>query len=305
VTRGAPAVIAATAVSPDAGDALRGEAAQDLTVGQSASNPPADGAGEPVSRNAVAVAAVDLALGAAGVVLEAAAVAGRGARRAAGPVIGPVAEIVMRPPVLPPRWQPARVLAALGRRGAEREAALRSDLSRILDALVPVVAEEVLRRARVADLVARYVDVDRIVATVDLDVAAARLDADAVARRVDLDAIVDRLDLTEIVLQRVDLDVLVPAVLARIDLPALAEEVIDAIDLPEIIRESTGSMASETVQGVRMQSIAADDAVGRAVDRLLLRRNRRPSGPAGAAAVAVQPGSDGRAALPHGDPGRS
>ncbi len=273
-------------------------------MGQSASNPPADGAGDPASGRAVAVAAVDVALGAAGVVLEAAAVAGRGARRAFGPVIAPVAETVMRPPVVPPRWQPAHVVAALGRRGAEREAALRRDLSRLLDALVPVVAEEVLRRARVADLVARYVDVDVIVASADLDVAAARLDADAVARRVDLDAIVERLDLTEIVLQRVNLDVLVPAVLARIDLPGLAEEVIDAIDLPEIIRESTGSMASETVQGVRMQSIAADDAVGRAVDRLLLRRNRRPSGPAGAAAV-VQPGSDGGAAMPSGDPGRS
>jgi len=301
--------VIAHGASPAAGDVLRGRAAQDLTVGQSASNPPADGAGDPASGKAVAVTAVDLALGAAGVVLEAAAVAGRGARRAVGPVIGPViapvAETVMRPPVLPARWQPARVLAALGRRGAEREAALRRDLSRLLDALVPVMAEEVLRRARVADLVARYVDVDVIVASVDLDAAAARLDADAVARRVDLDAIVERLDLTEIVLQRVDLDVLVPAVLARIDLPGLAEEVIDAIDLPEIIRESTGSMASETVQGVRMQSIAADDAVGRAVDRLLLRRNRRPSGPAAGAATVVQPGSDGHAAVPRGDPGPS
>jgi hypothetical protein len=73
---------------------------------------------------------------------------------------------------------------------------------------------------------------------------------------------------------------LVNAVLARIDLVGIAEEVIDAVDLPEIIRESTGSMASETVRGARMQGIHADEAVGRAVDRILLRRGRRhPGGP--------------------------
>jgi hypothetical protein len=33
-------------------------------------------------------------------------------------------------------------------------------------------------------------------------------------------------------------------------------------------------MASETVQGVRMQGIEADQRVGRAVDRLLLRHTR-------------------------------
>jgi hypothetical protein len=39
-------------------------------------------------------------------------------------------------------------------------------------------------------------------------------------------------------------------------------------------------MASDTVQGARMQSIAADEAVGRAVDRLLLRRRHVPAEPA-------------------------
>jgi hypothetical protein len=46
-------------------------------------------------------------------------------------------------------------------------------------------------------------------------------------------------------------------------------------------------MASDTVRGVRMQGINADEAVGRAVDRLLLRRGRRATeapGPAEALA---------------------
>ena len=64
--------------------------------------------------------------------------------------------------------------------------------------------------------------------------------------------------------------------LAQVDLVGLANEVIDGVDLPEIIRESTGSMASETVKGVRMQGIEADQVVGRAMDRLLLRHTPRP-----------------------------
>jgi hypothetical protein len=133
------------------------------------------------------------------------------------------------------------------------------------------------------------VDLDAVVARVDLDRAAGRIDVDAVARRLDLDAVLDRMDLTAVVLHRVDLDALVRAVLDRIDLPALAEEVIDAVDLPEIIRESTGSMASDTVRGARMQGIAADEAVGRVRDRLLLRRRPSPGQVAGPPAPDADP----------------
>jgi hypothetical protein len=126
-------------------------------------------------------------------------------------------------------------------------------------------------------VVLQRVDLETLVTAV-LD----RVDLTAVVlQRVDLEtlvtAVLDRVDLTAVVLQRVDLDALVNAVIARVDLIGLAEEVIDGVDLPEIIRESTGSMASDAVRGARMQGIAADEAVGRAVDRLLLRRkNRHP-----------------------------
>ena len=121
----------------------------------------------------------------------------------------------------------------------------------------------------------RRVDVAAVVERVDVEPVVARVDLDAAARRLDIDAVLARLDLTAIVLERVDLDAVLAAVLDRLDLVALAAEVIDGVDLPEIIRESTGSMASDTVQGVRMQAIGADEAVGRAVDRFLLRRSAR------------------------------
>jgi hypothetical protein len=76
----------------------------------------------------------------------------------------------------------------------------------------------------------------------------------------------------------VALDRMVPAVadevLARIDMAGLAEGVIAEVDLAEMIRQSTGSVASDTVRGVRLQGISGDEAVGRVVARLRLRRPR-------------------------------
>ena len=80
----------------------------------------------------------------------------------------------------------------------------------------------------------------------------------------------EQIDLTEIVLQQVDLI-------------RVAEYVVQGIDLPEIIRESTGTVASEAVRGLRMQGVDADAAVARIADRLLHRRRsrkRRHVGPA-------------------------
>jgi len=89
------------------------------------------------------------------------------------------------------------------------------------------------------------------------------------------------------------LDRLIPAVVAEllhhvdltrlvkqnVDVATLAEEVIAEIDLPAIIRDSTAAVASDTLLGVRMQSISGDEAVGRAINRLRLRLARR-TGPA-------------------------
>jgi hypothetical protein len=79
--------------------------------------------------------------------------------------------------------------------------------------------------------------------------------------------VVPRVDITGIVEKYVDID----RIAEGMDLVSLTNEVIEKVDLPEIIRESTGSVASETLRGVRMQSISGDDAVTRIVDRFRLR----------------------------------
>jgi hypothetical protein len=113
--------------------------------------------------------------------------------------------------------------------------------SRLVGAIVAAVLDEV--------------DLNGVVARVDLDAIAARIDLDAIAARIDLNAIV-----------------------ASLDLAGLTEQVIDEVDLGEIIRESSGSMATETVDALRVQGMRGDQLVSRLVDRVLFRKGERPTG---------------------------
>jgi hypothetical protein len=149
-------------------------------------------------------------------------------------------------------------------RGLAEQRRTREAAARTARALIAAVAAAVLDELDLDDVVAR-VDLDRVVERIDLNQVAARIDLDAIAARIDLDAVI----------ARVDLD----AVLARLDLPGLTEQVIDDIDLGEIIRESSSTMASETVDALRVQGMRADRLVSRVVDRILLRDGQRRTGP--------------------------
>jgi hypothetical protein len=140
------------------------------------------------------------------------------------------------------------------------------------------VAAEVARAlvGAVAAAVLEEVDLDGVVARVDLDRIVDRLDLDRIAQRIDVDAIAARIDLDAIV-ARVDVD----AVVARVDLPGLTEQVMDEVDIGEIVRESSSTMATETVDSLRVQGMRADRLLSQVVDRLLRRRDERQTDPAG------------------------
>jgi hypothetical protein len=219
--------------------------------------------------------------------------------RTAHRVTAPVTRLLWRPPLLPRSLHPATILEEAARTGRAEQVALRRRF-----AWAPVLVEAVVERIDLTRLVREHVDLDALVASVDLDAAVARVDLDAIAATLDVDAVVARADLDaavarvdiEAILDRVDLDAIAATldvdavvaradldrVIARIDIVRIVEEVLDAIDLPAIIRDSTGSMASETVRGVRMTGVSADDALSRVVDRALFRRRHpeRPGGPA-------------------------
>lgn len=241
--------------------------------------------------------AIDLVLGAAGVATGVMLATARAVYR----TTSPITHLLWRPPLVPTMYQPAHIVAGLVRAGgAEREVLTRASLA-LLDEWVPIVVAAIIDRLDLTRLVAEHVDLDALVARVDLDAAVARVDVDAVVARADVDAVVARADLDAVVarvdidaiIARIDLDAVaatldVDAVIARadldeiidrIDIVGIVEDVLEVIDLPGIIRDSTGSMASETVRGVRMAGVTADDAVGNIIDRALFRRRderRRP-----------------------------
>jgi hypothetical protein len=87
-----------------------------------------------------------------------------------------------------------------------------------------------------------------------------------------VELVVSRLDLTSLVIRHVNIDDVIDAV----DLVAVVEQVLAEIDLPAIIRDSSGTLASETVRGARMTGITVDEAISQAIQRRLFRRRAAP-----------------------------
>ena len=181
----------------------------------------------------------------------------------------------------------------------ERERAAQQQRERfsaaVTSRLIEIVAAGVIDRLDVDAIIARVdiaalverIDVDAVIAKADLDAVIDRLDLDAVIARVDVGRVLDRIDVDavarridlEALLARVDVDALaarvdIQAIIDRVDIAALTREVMDQVDIGQIVRESTGSMTSETVDAVRYQGMNADRLVSKIVDRILRRDGR-------------------------------
>ncbi len=157
------------------------------------------------------------------------------------------------------------------------EVVLELDLDRVVKGLD---LDRVLDRIDV-DAIAGRIDLDRIVAGVDLRRVMERIDIQDIVDRVDIDAVAARIDI-ESVVQRIDLGAIAQRVIDQLDLGTIAKDVIDEINLSQIVRESTGTMANETVEGIRVQGMGADRAVSRFVDRVLRRDGERDDAEDGA-----------------------
>jgi hypothetical protein len=210
----------------------------------------------------------------------------------------PAVAVVLDPPLVPERFAPRRFMRRMTSSWTLERADAINAFTQLTQAVTPaavvvvddlVQPEELMVRAMermdldsvvtaaIADL-----DLDHVVAQVleatDLDAAVAKI-----VERTDLESAIsagmESVDITAVVLEHLDVPRLVDAIMARIDttklvldnvdIVTLAEAVIDGVDLPRIVRESSGSIASETVDTVRLQGMDADRAVARLVDRLL------------------------------------
>jgi hypothetical protein len=260
---------------------------------------------EPAEPAPDVAAAVDALLGTA---WSAVRVSGRMAGTAAR-IASPVLRALARPPLVPDVLSPAAALS----RSTE---SWRRDRPGAVDALsawsASVAADGLDIGLGMVDLdalvlaVLARIDVDAVVRQaideVDLDARTeqvlASLDLDEVAEslvgRLNISGVVEQavsqIDLTSVVLEHVDLRQVITAALDsidlnqvvqdRVDMAGLAEYVVEAIDLPDIVRESSGLLANESVRGLRMQGIDADQAISRAIDRVLRRRGRATLAPA-------------------------
>ena len=220
----------------------------------------------------------------------------RAVRTLGGHVIGlaanPIrvgAALLAHPAFVPIAWAPGTLVnrfADVGRESRQTATAQVTKFARgTADMVVPLLADQVVGRLNLTDIVLDRVELRRIVGAV-LD----QMDlTEIVLQRVDLGAIVqeslDHMDLTATVLDRVEFSRVIAAALAsvdlteivtsQVDLAGIADQVIDEVDLPGIIRESSTGVASDVIQGARMGAINADQTVSRFVDRLLLRRRGR------------------------------
>jgi hypothetical protein len=208
--------------------------------------------------------ATDTAAVVVGAALNVAFEASRGLARIAANferAIRPLTVVAMIPPV----DRAARRLEKMATRRNESWHAERNESMRaaelFADAVVPQLVDAVIDRLDLTDLVLERVDLRSVISSIDIDEIVDRVDVTAIVDGLDIDAVAARVDVEKIV--------------DRLDLVAIAEGVLDALDLPAIIRGSTETMAAETVDGVRVQSMHADRFVARVVDRALLRRNGR------------------------------
>jgi hypothetical protein len=216
-------------------------------------------------------------------------------------VVVPLVGLVARPPLVPRQLQPGHAARlVIERWQRDRPETVRS-LGGWSATALPGAVDAVLSQVdvqRLATVVLDHVDLDALVAEVMKRVDLAPIVSSAldeldltqiVVDQVDLGMVVssalDKLDLTQIVVDKVDLGMVISAALQRVDLTQIvteqvdligvAEYVVEGIDLPGIIRGSTGSVASEAVQVIRLQGVEGDAAVARVVDRLLRRRGRK------------------------------
>ena len=209
-------------------------------------------------------------------------------------------------------------LGALDTRWREQRPRDEEAAASFLRLLVPQVVDAALDQIDLNELVGERIELDRIIDRLDLDRVIGRLDIDAIVARIDLDRILERIDVRAIVervpideiVSRLDLDAIVASVdldqvvrrvdiqavadsldlqalVRRLDLTAIAGEVIEELDLTQLIQDAMGSMTNETVGGIRVQSMNADRAISRLMERLL-----RRSGDTGSDATTGTAGND-------------
>jgi hypothetical protein len=171
--------------------------------------------------------------------------------------------------------------------GEEEQARNRALVTEFVRRLAPELATAVVAQLDMDSLMGQL-PIDSVVATVDIDALLDRVDVEGIIDRVDVEKIIDRVDVEKIIdrvdvekiIDRVDVNAIVgrvdvQAIMGRVDIAPMADEIISEVDIGAIVRQSTGSITGDAVDGGRVTAMRIDGFVDRVADRILFRRKAR------------------------------
>ncbi len=126
------------------------------------------------------------------------------------------------------------------------------------------------------DALLDHVDVEGIIDRVDVEKIIDRVDVEKIIDRVDVEKIIDRVDVEKII-DRVDINGIVgrvdmQGIMGQIDIAPMAQDIIATVDIGAIVRESTGSITGDAVDGGRLTAMRIDGFIDRVADRILFRK---------------------------------
>lgn len=147
-----------------------------------------------------------------------------------------------------------------------------SDLGEVEQSRNRALVTEFVRRLapELATAVIAQLDMDTLMTQLPIDSIVATVDIDALLERVNVERIIDRVDVNAIV-GRVD----VQAIMGGVDIAPMAEDIIATVDIGAIVRQSTGSITGDMVDGGRVTAMRIDGFSDRVVDKILLRKKPR------------------------------
>jgi hypothetical protein len=171
--------------------------------------------------------------------------------------------------------------------GEAEQARNRALVTEFVRRLAPELATAVIAQLDM-DALMGQLPIDAIVARVDIDALLEKVNVEGIIERVDVERIIERVDVEKIIervdveniIERVDVNAIVgrvdvQAIMGKVDIAPMAQEIISEVDIGAIVRQSTGSITGDMVDGGRLTAMRIDGFVDRVTDRILLRHKPR------------------------------
>jgi hypothetical protein len=171
--------------------------------------------------------------------------------------------------------------------GEVEQARNRALVTEFVRRLAPELATAVIAQLDMDTLMSQL-PIDSIVAAVDIDALLDNVNVEGIIERVDVEKIIDRVDVEKIIdrvdvekiIERVDVNAIVgrvdvQGIMGQVDIAPMAQEIIATVDIGAIVRQSTGSITGDAVDGGRVTAMRIDGFIDRVADRILFRRKER------------------------------